>query len=217
MVAFESGGAFCMASGEYTVVGFDPGTAVTGWAAVTGPKSPKLIRAGAIRAKANRPIEQRLQAIYEGVTAILDEYHPQIVAVEDPFVGKNPSGALTLGQARGVILLAVAQEGCNVVSYSPATIKASVAGKGSADKEQVRQMVMYTLGLTEVPEPLDASDAIAVALCQINRGVAPLAGSGTSGGKDDTATSSKSRAEKLAVREEDAEALAKWLSGGRGK
>ncbi len=206
-----------MSSDEYTVVGFDPGTAVTGWAAVSGSKTPKLLRAGAIRAKANRPIEQRLQAIYEGVTSILREYHPEIVAVEDPFVGKNPSGALTLGQARGVILLAVAQEGCEVVSYPPATIKASVAGRGSADKEQVRQMVIYTLGLQEVPEPLDASDAIAVALCQINRGEAPRVARGTGGGSADDAPSSKSRADKLAAREEDADALAKWLSGGRRK
>jgi crossover junction endodeoxyribonuclease RuvC len=210
-----------MAAREYIVVGFDPGTAVTGWAAVIGPRKPRLLEAGAIRAKATQPIEKRLRSIYDGVQSILQEYQPDIVAVEDPFVGKNPSGALTLGQARGVILLAVAQQDCDVVSYPPATIKASVAGKGSADKEQVRQMVMYTLGLKEKPEPLDASDAIAVALCQINRGgVSQLSSKAEETDKavssSDTGTA-KSRAEKLAAREDDAELLAKWLSGGRGK
>ncbi len=207
---------------DLKIVGFDPGTAVTGWAALLGPRRPRLVRAGAIRAKANQPIEKRLLAIYRGVMEVLDEYAPDVVAIEDPFVGKNPSGALTLGQARGVILLAVAQRECEVVNYTPATIKASVVGKGSAEKEQVREMVTRLLGLQELPEPLDASDAIAVALCHINRGMnaaytAGHAGTTSSGGAESAASGTQKRAQKLAARKEDADALARWLSGGRNK
>lgn len=209
-----------MADTEFTVVGFDPGTAVTGWAAIVGTRRPSLLGAGAIRAKASQPIEKRLLSIFEGVGRILDEYKPDVVSVEDPFVGKNPAGALTLGQARGVILLAAGQRGYPVVNYPPATIKSSVAGKGSADKEQVRQMVMHILGLKEVPEPLDASDAIAVALCHINRGDLPQPGASSRTFADEAGrgtSSTKTRAQKLAASEGDADALARWLSGGRGK
>ncbi|HEX03825.1 MAG TPA: crossover junction endodeoxyribonuclease RuvC [Bacteroidetes bacterium] len=209
-----------MAEMELTIVGFDPGTSVTGWAALAGTRRPRLLRAGAIRAKASQPIEKRLLSIFEGVGRILDEYKPDMVSIEDPFVGKNPSGALTLGQARGVILLATAQRDLPVASYSPATIKSSVAGKGSADKEQVRQMVMHILGLKEVPEPLDASDAIAVALCHLNRGDIPRPTSSShsiSAGTDQGIPAAQTRARKMAAREEDADALARWLSGGRGK
>lgn len=211
---------------NFKVVGFDPGTAVTGWSVLTGGSRPNLLGSGAIRATAKHPIEQRLQKIYLGVLEVIDTHTPDIIAIEDPFVGKNANGALTLGQARGVILLAAAQREIPVSNYSPRTIKLSVTGRGAADKEQVRQMVTRMLNLDKPPQSLDVSDAIAVALCHLNRGeLTAMSGrkkpgsktdtSGTSIVDDSSGKSANKRAEKLAARGEDSEALARWLSGGR--
>lgn len=202
-----------MSAAHSTVIlGFDPGTAVTGWAALSTGRTLALLDCGAIRARATLPIEARLRLIHEGAVDKIKRFSPTVIAIEDPFVGKNPAGALTLGQARGVILLAAGQAGIRVASYPPATIKQSVVGRGSADKEQVRAMLVRLLQLDRPPEPLDASDAVAVALCHLNRGQGAIAaaaeGQGDGEGID--------RARQLAARPEDAEALSRWLRGGKG-
>ncbi|MBS1260687.1 MAG: Crossover junction endodeoxyribonuclease RuvC [Calditrichaeota bacterium] len=210
-----------VADARHIVLGFDPGTSVSGWAAVAGPRDPSLLDCGALRARAGEPIERRLRRIYLGALAVIERSSPDVIAVEDPFVGRNASGALTLGQARGVILLAAAQHGKPVVSYAPATIKQAVAGRGSADKEQVRHMVIRLLALDEPPEPLDASDAAAVALCHLNRGefAASARGSETSsaGAVSTGGDANRTRASQLAANPEDEQALARWLAGGRRK
>ncbi len=152
------------------ILGFDPGTQVTGWGAVQKGRPLRMIEAGAIRPKRGEPLERRLKTIYDAALKLIDRHKPSVVVVEDPFVGKSVSSALALGQARGILLLAGAQRELPVVSYSPREIKAAVAGRGSASKEQVQYMVKALLGLQKPPEPLDASDALAVALCHASRG-----------------------------------------------
>ncbi len=151
------------------IAGFDPGSAVTGWSMVRMGRQHELLECGAIRTKSNAPLEQRLATIFDNVCERIAEYKPAIVVVEDPFMGKNVKSALTLGQARGVILLAAAKAGLEIASYPPRSIKASIVGKGSASKEQVQFMVKRLLNLRELPQPLDASDAVAVALCHIHK------------------------------------------------
>lgn len=186
------------------VLGFDPGTRVTGWGMVAGQHRAELVEVGVIKPVSGQPLELRLDAIYSGARELIERLAPDVVAVEDPFVGKSVSSALKLGQARGVLLLAAARAGVPVASYSPKAVKASVVGRGTAAKEQVQFMVMRLLGLLDPPEPLDASDALAVALCHLNRGSAQP---GAAAGRDprDVARGARSK--------EDEELIARWKAG----
>ena len=187
-----------------TIIGFDPGTVVTGFGVVTAGSRPELLEAGAIRPKRGEEIEKRLHTIYTRAVELIRSYKPEVVAVEDPFIGKNPQSALVLGQARGVLLLAAAEAGLPVAHYSPRAVKASIVGRGSASKEQVQFMVMQLLGLKSMPEPLDASDAIAVAMCHHHRGVLGA-----------MVELSEPDVTRLAKNPADAEAIARWKRGGR--
>ena len=186
------------------VLGFDPGTVVTGFAVLEKGHPSRLLEVGIVRPKRGLPIEQRLEQIFLRACELIEAHSPDIVAVEDPFVGKNPNSALVLGQARGVLLLAAARGGLPVASYSPRAVKASIVGRGSATKEQVQFMVQRLLGLREPPEPLDASDAVAVALCHLHRGGAETAPQHR---EVDPAS--------LARNPEDVELIARWKAGGR--
>jgi len=188
------------------VIGFDPGTTVTGFSVVESGRKPRLLEVGVVRPKRGLPIEERLHAIHARARELIEEFKPAVVAVEDPFVGKNPNSALVLGQARGVLLLAAAECGVAVASYSPRAIKASIVGRGSASKEQVQFMVQRLLGLATPPEPLDASDAVAVAMCHIHRGA-----QAASVPKPDVDPA------RLATKAEDVELIARWKAGGRRK
>ncbi len=156
------------------VLGIDPGTASTGYGVVAS-RSGRLVAldGGVIDTPAGVALERRLAAIHARIAALLADHRPQAVAVEDLYFGANAHSALAVGQARGVVLLAAGQQGLPCSSYTPQQVKGAVCGNGRAGKAQVQQMVQRLLGLAEPPRPDHAADALAVAICHLNR--APLA------------------------------------------
>lgn len=148
------------------VFGIDPGSIRTGYGCVdTDGSRHRLVTCGAIASKAGAALPDRLACIYAELTRLLREAAPQAVVIENLFHAKNVRSALTLGHARGVAVLAAVQAGVPVVEYTPAEIKQAVVGYGRAEKTQVQRMIMLLLGLDTAPSPLDASDALAVAIC----------------------------------------------------
>jgi crossover junction endodeoxyribonuclease RuvC len=123
---------------------------------------------GAIKLKAGSPMAARLQKIFSELTAIISAHRPETVAIEDVFYAVNVKTALKLGQVRGVAMLAASSCGLEVAEYSPLSIKSAVVGYGKAEKQQVQQMVTRLLNLPAPPEPTDASDALAIAICHIH-------------------------------------------------
>lgn len=153
-----------------TILGVDPGSRVTGYGLVECEDGEvRALEFGCIRAREKAPFSYRLKEIYEAFRKVLEVNEPDCAAVEDIFYRENVRSAFQIGHARGVILLALAQAGLPVNEYTPAEVKRSVVGSGSASKEQVRFMVQHILKLPEPPEPYDASDALAVALCHVHR------------------------------------------------
>lgn len=147
-------------------IGIDPGTAILGWGLVdeqNGQLTP--VEHGVLTTAAGTPQPQRLLTLYTGLQALITQFKPDAAAVEELFFGKNVNTALTVGQARGVILLALAQAGLPIFEYKPASVKQAVSGYGGADKRQMQEMVRITLGLSAIPRPDDAADALAVAIC----------------------------------------------------
>lgn len=155
------------------VLGIDPGTIAAGYGAVesSGART-RLVDCGAIRAKRSMPLAERLGIIHAGLSAVIAELEPEVAVVEEPFAGKNLATAIAIGEARGVALVACSAAGIPVEEFSPSEIKRAVTGSGSARKEQVGLMVASILGLAEPPDPSDASDALAAAICFLHR--APL-------------------------------------------
>jgi crossover junction endodeoxyribonuclease RuvC len=148
------------------VLGIDPGTAACGYGIVQG--SGGRLRAtchGSWHTPARQPLEQRLLAIFEGVQALIAEHRPDAVAIEESFGGADARTALSVGQARGAVLVAASSAGLACTEYAPSRVKQSVCGYGRADKEQVGRMVRAILALDAVPTPNHASDALAVAIC----------------------------------------------------
>jgi crossover junction endodeoxyribonuclease RuvC len=155
------------------VIGIDPGTASTGYGVLEGSGSRlRALAAGVIETRAGAPLERRLADIHERVGRLLDDHRPAAIAIEDLFFGANARTAFAVGQARGVVLLAAGQRGVPSRSYTPQQVKDAVCGHGRAGKEQVGRMVARLLGLTDPPSPDHAADALAVAICDLNR--APL-------------------------------------------
>ncbi len=151
------------------VMGIDPGTRVCGYAVIDLEAGDmKAVDYGVVRSR-GRVLPERLKKIHEGLTAVIERWKPDVVAVEGIFGGINPRTALKIGEGRGVVLLAVAAAGIEVAEHSPATVKKAVVGSGRADKSQVQQMVRVILGLAELPEPEDAADALAIAICHCHR------------------------------------------------
>jgi len=153
--------------GPVLVLGIDPGTAVTGYGVVArrGVGAVSLVECGVVRTSAGTPLAERVREIYLEVDALLERHRPFAMSVENVFQGKNVRSALTLGHARGVILLAAALRGIPVAEYAPREIKNAVVGTGGATKEQVAFMVKEQLRLREAPTPADAADGVAAALC----------------------------------------------------
>ncbi len=153
------------------VLGVDPGTLVTGYAVVARGNRGKetLVAAGTIRNQASQPIPWRLRRIYDGLTGLIARHRPDEFAIESSFYGKNAQSALKLGQARGVSILAAALAELAIAEYSPREVKQAVVGNGAASKQQVQYMVRSILLIDARPLPLDASDAIAVAVCHLHR------------------------------------------------
>jgi crossover junction endodeoxyribonuclease RuvC len=155
------------------VFGIDCGTEVTGFGVVESDDSgrtPRLLckAKGAIRLPKSKTTAERLLQVFRELSAELELWQPEVVAIEGVFYSVNAKSALKLGQVRGVALLAAACQGLPVAEYAPLKIKSSVVGYGLAKKEQVQFMVARLLELTEVPEPADAADALAVAICHIH-------------------------------------------------
>jgi crossover junction endodeoxyribonuclease RuvC len=149
------------------VLGIDPALAgATGYGIIefTG-STPQLIRFGSFKLPARATLAARLYEIHSLISSLVAEFAPDAVAVESVFTALNIKTALKLAEVRGVVLLAAAQASVPAHSYSPREVKCSVAGYGAASKQQMQQMVTSALGLAEIPEPADAADALAVALC----------------------------------------------------
>lgn len=148
------------------ILGVDPGTAITGYGIikVAGNKFQPL-EYGCVYTEAHYPDEIRLKKIYENISALIEKYKPDELAVEELFFNKNIRTALSVGQARGVILLAGALQGIPVNEYTPLQVKQSVVGYGRAQKQQVQHMIKILLNLPEIPKPNDAADALAIAVC----------------------------------------------------
>ena len=146
-------------------IGIDPGTALLGYGVVSGIDEPTMLAFGAVETDSGSTPGVRLELIYDRLIDLLDEYDPDVMAVEQLFFARNVTTALAVGQARGVALLAAAKRGLEVFEYKPSEVKLAVAGYGGADKRQVQEMVRIILGLDSVPRPDDAADALAVAIC----------------------------------------------------
>ena len=153
--------------GAVRVLGIDPGTAVTGFGVIARRDihDVRLVECGAIRTSAGQSLALRIREIFEAVTELIERYRPATMAVEEVFQGKNARSALTLGHARGAIILAASLQDVHVAEYAPRQIKKAVVGTGNATKDQVGFMTMRHLRLSEPPSPADAADGVAVALC----------------------------------------------------
>ena len=150
-------------------IGIDPGTARLGYAVVEGGKGGlNLLVCGVVTTSPGPPMHQRLLHLYTELCQIIAQHEPREMAVEELFFGKNATTAVTVGQARGIALLAAAQAGIGVTEYKPMRVKQAVHGYGSATKEQVGEMVRVLLHLDAVPRPDDAADAAAIAICHLN-------------------------------------------------
>jgi crossover junction endodeoxyribonuclease RuvC len=151
-------------------LGIDPGTATTGYAVVDETEGRlQLITIGVITTPAKTPLPLRLQQIYQNLAEIIGEYEPDASAVEELFFSRNARTAMSVGQARGVTLLALADADLPIVEYTPMQIKQAATGYGNAGKRQVQEMVRVLLNLQDVPRPDDAADAAAVAICYLHR------------------------------------------------
>lgn len=147
------------------ILGIDPGTATTGFGVIERQGS-KLVYAdaGVILTPAGQPMPERLLTIYQELTQIIKESSPDIVAVEQLFFASNVTTAISVGQARGIVLLAAAEAGLPVTEFTPLQVKQGICGYGKATKKQVQEMVKTLLGLSAIPKPDDAADALAIAI-----------------------------------------------------
>jgi crossover junction endodeoxyribonuclease RuvC len=151
------------------ILGIDPGTAITGYGLVQEEDGElALVDYGVITTPAGQPLPERLQIIYQGLAAVIRKHRPQAAAVEELFFSRNVRTALSVGHARGVALLALADAGLPIHEYKPLEVKQAIAGYGGADKLQVQEMVRMLLDLDHVPQPDDAADAVAVAICHVH-------------------------------------------------
>ncbi len=150
------------------VLGIDPGTIIMGYGVIESQDDEiALIDYGALASPERSPIGERLSYLYQALLKIIERQQPDAVAVEQPFVAKNVRTALAIGRAQAIALLAAANKGIPTHEYTPAQIKQMVANYGASSKEQIQQMVKLQLGLAEVPQPDDAADALAVAICHL--------------------------------------------------
>lgn len=151
------------------VLGIDPGSETTGWGVVEGDaRRYAVVAYGVVRASARARFAARLLKISDGIEAVLARFRPDVCAVEEAFYAVNVQTALKLGQVRGVILLAGERAGVELAEYAPRLVKSTVVGYGAAEKHQVQEMVRVLLRLKETPQPHDAADALALAICHLH-------------------------------------------------
>lgn len=150
---------------EKIILGIDPGTQVMGYGIILIKKQPQVLQFGILHLKKYEEHALKLKKIFERISQIIEEYAPDEVALEAPFMGNNPQSMLKLGRAQGVAMSAALAKEIPVVEYSPKKVKKSVTGNGNASKEQVADMLKRILNFQDTPKLLDATDALAVALC----------------------------------------------------
>ena len=151
------------------VLGVDPGTAIVGYGLIKKERNViEVLDYGCIYTEPSLMMAKRLQIIYRGINNILSLYKPESVAIEDIFYFKNNKTVIKVGQARGVIILAAAENGIETYDYTPLQVKMGVTGYGRADKKQIQLMVKKILKLNEIPKPDDAADGLAIALTHLN-------------------------------------------------
>ena len=149
------------------IMGIDPGLAIVGFGILDQRGNDmKSVDFGAIKTETNLNLSTRLKQIYDACSIIIDEHQPDVVAVEKLFFNRNVTTAFSVGQARGVILLAAEEAGVPVTEYTPLQVKMAVTGYGQAEKKQIQEMVKMLLSLPRIPKPDDVADALAVAICE---------------------------------------------------
>lgn len=150
------------------IFGIDPGTIITGYGVIEAEDDEAtFVDCGVLTASERSPIGERLSLIYRGLVELIARFHPDVVAIESPFVAKSVKTALAIGRAQAIAILAAAEVPTH--EYSPAEVKKRVTDYGASTKEQVQEMVKLQLNLAEAPHPADAADALAVALCHLRR------------------------------------------------
>jgi len=148
------------------ILGVDPGTIITGYGIIeNNAEEITFVDCGILKSPERSSIGERLSYLYSKLIEVISRYKPDAAAIEEPFVAKNVRSALAIGRAQAVAILAVANSGIPSHEYTPAQIKQMVAGYGASSKEQIQEMVKLQLGLTDIPRPSDAADALAVAIC----------------------------------------------------
>lgn len=151
------------------ILGVDPGTVNLGYGVVDGEEEIHMVDCGVVNVPAQLPIENRLRCLYTELSKVIARHKPTEVAIEEPFIGHNVRTAFAIGKAQAVAILAAANKGLPVYCYSPARVKKQITSYGQSDKQQVQEMVRIQLGLSEPPQPSDAADALAVAMCHIQQ------------------------------------------------
>jgi len=152
------------------ILGLDPGTAITGWGVIKYENfQSKLISYGTIETPSKIELAERLTKIYDVLTEIINFYHPEEVAIEKLFFTNNQKTAMSVGQARGVILLSCFKNQIKIFEYTPLEVKSGITGNGKASKKEVQYMVRAILGLDDIPKPDDAADALAIAIGHAHR------------------------------------------------
>ena len=151
------------------VLGIDPGTVRLGYGIVDGEDQIRMVCCGVLTLSSKKPIETRLHFLYRELSQVIAEYQPAEVAIEEPFVGCNIRSALAIGRAQAVAMLAAINQGLPVYRYSPAEIKQQTTSYAGSDKQQVQEMIRIQLGLPQPPQPSDAADALATAICHLQQ------------------------------------------------
>ncbi len=148
------------------ILGLDPGTAIVGFGFIDQIGSRLVpVQYGSIRTDSDTEAGVRLKQIYDALMQLIEQYKPEAVAIEKLFFNRNVTTALSVGQARGVMMLAAVQNGLPIAEYTPLQVKQAVVGYGQAEKKQVQEMTRIFLNLNAVPKPDDVADALAVAIC----------------------------------------------------
>ena len=147
------------------ILGIDPGTAITGFGVIDceGAKF-KFVDAGVIRTPKEQPMNERLMTVYDEMKELIEEFKPDVMSIELLFFARNVTTAMTVGQSRGIVMLAATQANIPVFEYTPMQVKQAVTGYGKADKKQIQEMVKQLLKLSEIPKPDDAADGLAIAI-----------------------------------------------------
>jgi len=156
-------------NGAMRIIGIDPGYAILGWGVIEYAASRyRLLDCGAVKTDKGTEWPERLKAVYAGLVVIIEQYRPEICAIEELFFNSNQKTAIKVGEARGAAVLACANAGLPVFEYTPLQVKQALTGYGRADKHQMQEMVRQILGLEQPPKPDDAADAVAIAICHAN-------------------------------------------------